>query len=68
MHSLAIKKPTGFWPFWSIYLMPRKVEAFLHPNKHVPEIADMVHIDHLFTFQEDSNKKNNNQQTLLSKM
>lgn len=42
MYSLAIRKPTGFWPVWSIYLMPRKAEAFLHLNRHVPEIADMV--------------------------
>jgi len=37
--------------------MPRKAETFLHLNRHVPEIADMVHIDNLLTFQEDINKK-----------
>lgn len=69
MHSLALRKPTGIWALWLIYLMPRKIDAFLCLNRHVPKIADMVNTDHLFTFQ-DINKKKENliQETLFSKM
>lgn len=66
MHSLALRKPTSFWPLWLIYLMPRKTDSFLHLNRHVPEIAGMVNIDHLFTFQDIN--KNLIQETLFSKM
>lgn len=48
--------------------MLRKVEAFLHFNRHDLEIADMVHSDYLFTFQEDSNQKPNSPELLFSNM
>lgn len=47
-----MRKPTGFGPFWSICLVPSKAEAFFYLNSYVPEIADMVHTDLLFTFQD----------------
>lgn len=37
--------------------MPRKIDAFLCLNRHVPKIADMVNTDHLFTFQDINKKK-----------